>query len=185
MGDRRDPPAPLGRLEPGQSRDFRGNQDLPGHFLVVQKAELGSFAFSLRIRDISRSSENEGTEIPVVPQDEWRNTPIRLLDVPLNSTSRAALRMFEMHVEPFSTPVAYVTLRGPGTASLRVELSRDQTEYGVLTVPGYATVNDLRAAAGLPEGSYHVEVVPQNYTGWAFVAVTNNETQVVTAITPK
>jgi len=183
------PSTPPEILPPGATRRYGGYALLPGHYLFVQKAELDFYAFSLRVRDVSRAAQNEGTEIPVVRESELRNRPIQLLNVPLNATSRAALRVFETKADPFSAPVAYVTITSltdsHNAAFVRLSLSYDSASDDFPYAPGYATINDLRAATSLPEGQYRVEVIPQNYTGWAFVAVTNNETQLVTAITPK
>lgn len=189
-----DPPPPLPSLGVGETRELQaGDASLPGHIVVVQKAESPFYAFSLRIRDVSRSAQNEGTEIPVVREAELRSTrPIELLNVPLNATSRAALRIFATEDEPSIAALAYVnvvSMTRPeiDSAFLRLELSHVQRlAAGPPRAPGYVAVNDLRAATGLPEGRYRVEVLPQTYrAGWAFVAVTNNETQLVTAIAPR
>ncbi len=194
LGDRQclvcDPPSPPPDARPAEVAPFTGDPSLPGHMLYVRKSEVDSFAFSLRVRDLSRVAQNDGTELPVVRASRLTKRPIQILNVPLNSSSRAALRLFETDFETIIDPVAYVTLTSitdpQVSVFVRVPLSRAEgSGYdGILRAPGYATINDLKNDLSLPDGRYRVEIVPQSYDGWAFVAVTNNDTQLVTAITP-
>jgi hypothetical protein len=169
-----------------------GSGGSPGSILYVQKDQADFFAYSLRVRDLSRTTENEGTEIPVVREAELRSRPIHLLNVPINTHSRAALRLFETSVASGVTPTANVTATLTLVPALRfttrVELTRHQSFNDFVTKPGYFAIDDLRTALGLPADAplgYDIEVEPLNYTGWAYIAVTNNQTQLVTAIAPK
>lgn len=160
--------------------------------LYVQKGQADLFAYSLRVRDLSRSTENEGTEIPVVREAELRFRPIHLLNVPINAQSRAALRLFETFAPQGVNPVANVTatlmLLPSISYTAQVQIPRHQSFGEWVTRPGYAAIDDLRTALGLPDSpafGYDIEVDLLGSTGWAYVAVTNNQTQLVTAITPK
>jgi hypothetical protein len=194
LGDRQcltcDPPSLPAEAQPGVVIQLEGDSTLPGHMLYVQKSEVTFFAFSLRVRDLSGAVQNDGTELPVVRASRLTKGPIELLNVPLNSTSRAALRLFETDVAAGIDPVAQVTVTSMTdpqvSGSVRVTLAHDQSSgfSGILRAPGYATINDLKQFLNLPEGRYHIEVVPVAYEGWAYVALSNNQTQLVTAITP-
>jgi hypothetical protein len=192
-----DPPSLPPVAEPGLVVQLQGqgpnvptNGALPAHMLYVQRSEASSFAFSLRVRDISHATANDGTELPVVREAQLTNRPVELLNVPLNSTSRAALRLFATTTQPSIEPVAYVTVTSMTNPQIggfvRVALAQPQyAGYGnLLRAPGYATINDLKSQLNLPDGRYMVEIAPQTYTGWAFMSVTNNATQLVTAIGP-
>jgi len=182
------PPSPI--IKPNGFQ--LGSGGSPGSILYVQKEQADFFAYSLRVRDVSRTTENEGTEVPVVREAELRSRPIHLLNVPINTRSRAALRLFETSVTQGEKPMANVTATLTLVPSLRfttrVELTRHQSFNDFVTKPGYFAIDDMRSALGLPEGpplGYDIEVEPINYTGWAYIAVTNNQTQLVTAIAPK
>jgi hypothetical protein len=160
----------------------------PAMLFYVQKSAASRFSYSARVRDLSRATLNEGTAIPIVRENAFTNGPIELLNVPINANSRAALRIFDVGALGQTTARLNVySLKDPNFfAAKLVKLltSQPTDEAGFPSIPGYATINDLRSELSLPDGQYRIEVSPLGFTGWAFVASTNAQTQLVTTVTP-
>ncbi|HET7436672.1 MAG TPA: hypothetical protein VFN10_18330 [Thermoanaerobaculia bacterium] len=152
--------------------------------LLHVRAELASqLAFSLRVRDLARAAEDDGTELPVVRGEAFRTGTVRLIDVPLAPTSRVLLRVYDLDD------------RGDGQVRVRV-ISDDGAIADhplLIAASGYGHPGGLPFAPGygaLPlEGSGNVRVEIEPITPglrlWAFATVTNNATQHVTVVSPQ
>ena len=144
---------------------------LGAYLFVFDPADAAALRMQMRVRDMSREAETFGTEVPVVPVSQFRPT-IRLLDVPTDSRFRVTLRIYSTTYGI----VPHVTVLPPnGTTPLRS-----------ITVPldrGAAAA--LNPVAGVSEPLVRVVVDSGDplATLWAFVSVTNNDTQDVTTIT--
>ena len=143
----------------------------PGRFAYVEKERAWGFNPNLRAYDTSRSAENFGTEIPVVRGGEFRTETFALLGVPLDPRFRNTLRIYAYEA---------VTVRIQGLGGTRtVQLSGSNDAF----TPFYAQISDF------PTGSGVTDVIierPGVGTGvWAFITVTNNETQHITTIAPR
>lgn len=176
------------RLHPGSSHPFTSGAFPKGVALLVPRAEARNLAFSLRVRDVSREAQNYGTEVPVVREAQMaRDTVLTLLDVPRDPRFRAKLRIYalepffdrtEVHVAELAMVNATTNQRQAST----VTLSRDCTGMVCDAVPAYAEV-DLPAGAADEYVNVYVKG-PLGAPTWAFVTVTNNETQEVTIVSP-
>ena len=161
-------------LDPGEF-EYRGR---PGAFLYLPKSGPEP-AMNLRVYDDSRGAFNFGTEIPVVHEREFTTTPIELLGVPLDPRFRHRLRIY-------ATARTSVMVSWSDIAT-QVMVEPGENEF----YPAYAELGDL--AAG--EGTIDVRVTPSSITPpmpglsapgvWAFISVTNNDTQLITTITPQ
>jgi len=177
-------------IEAQQTLQILPERGAPGLLFYVQKSAASSMSYAFRVRDISRSAQNDGTAVPVVREGQFGSV-FELLNVPINATSRAALRIFDVdalgsgharvNVYSLTDPNFFASELVPLTISVPVD---DSVKAGFPTVPGYASINDLKTALSLPDGNYRIEVSPLNFRGWAFVAVTKNETQLVTVVAP-
>lgn len=169
---------------------------IPGYLYYVQRGGAGALTFSLRIRDVSHSSENLGTEIPVVSEEKFAGE-IDLLNVPVEAGSRAALRVYGM-----TERAGVVTLRIFSMSDGRlmderpfilgaatVGNSQDDLLHDMPRQASYGVIYDLRAAfPALPPGRYRLNVAANPSVGgryWAFASVTNNVTQLFTTVTPQ
>ncbi|HYM60245.1 MAG TPA: hypothetical protein VEZ11_05065 [Thermoanaerobaculia bacterium] len=163
-----------------------------GYLFYAQRGGAGDLSFSLRIADISRQLQTDGTEIPVVRERDFRTGMIDLPDVPLNPRSRANLRVYD----PTGNIGAKVTIRiiTPGADAplitdnlVLATRAADNVSTAFPTYAGYASISDLRAKyPSIPEGAYRVEASRTDSTPfWAFVSVTNNDTQHVTIVSPQ
>lgn len=169
-------------LAPGEVRQLvlpagsRGD----GLLIWVQKGGAADVAFSLRVRDVSRSEDNHGTELPL-PRQADRREQVTLLNVPIDNRSRAALRIYSDYFGQFAAQVTFTPMNG-GAAVTKI-------------VPVNAPAEGFRAAMTfvdvgavfpeLAEGAYRVDINGPRVPLWALASVTNNRTQLVTAIEPQ
>jgi hypothetical protein len=160
----------------------------PARLLYVPKARADAFTMNTRVTDVSRLALSHGTEIPAVRSDEIVNDRIVLLGVPLDSRFRNTLRIYS----PWQTEIPVkVTINGR-VFTVMLQPGHNRFE------PAYAEFSDFPRPGDLPldvEQVYSVTIDPPPtmpiallpYEGapiWAFISVTNNETQQITIITP-
>jgi hypothetical protein len=162
-----------------------------GVFLYVGKPGLGKVDFALRVQDVSRQAQTWGTALPVVREKDVHSDSIQVLDIPTDSQFRSALRVYD-----FDTPAdRMVRLRifalGGNTPLVDTALTLTGPPQDYPTYPdrpGIAMISDLVGAFPQLAGVQRLRIVLDSMTDglqfWAFVSVTNDETQHVTAITP-
>lgn len=66
-----------------------------GAFLYVGSPGVSKVSFTLRVQDVSRQAQTWGTEVPVVREKDVRTGKIQLLDVPVDTHFRSALRIYD------------------------------------------------------------------------------------------
>jgi hypothetical protein len=156
----------------------------PGRFIYVPKNDLSQVAMSLRVFDHSRSTSNFGTEIPIVRSDDFARNfrTIRLLNVPTGPGFRNTLRIYG--VDPSSV---FVRVEGQRIAPVdhQIQLSEPTNIFEPATAT-FTTfpqnVGDVDVLVTVP----HPPILPiSDSPVWAFVSVTNNETQLITIVTPQ
>ena len=141
---------------------------------------------SLRVRDVSRAQENFGTEVPLVTSEE--TTPAfyqMFLNVPMGPKYRQTLRIYNFEGKR-RAQIGVRILDRSGTTELASSYYTmpDGPVEEFPAEPGYIEVNlgDL-----LPGHEGAVDVAVAASAGprmWSMVSVTNNETQMVTLVTP-
>lgn len=164
----------------------------PGVFLYVDDP-ADRVLFTLRIKDVSRQAQTAGTEIPVVREADTFTGTMHILDVPLDARFRQTLRIYDWN--------------GPANRSARVRIYRDDENVPVVDAelmlgpvlfteidpvypdaPGYLQMGDFLAnwpqLAGATRARLEIEPASPGLRFWAFVSVTNDETQHVTTILP-
>lgn len=165
----------------------RGN---PSQMLYV--SEPATVAAGLRVSDISRSAWNAGTDVPVIREHELLTAATQLVNVPLDATrSRILLRVYDVDQSSAEFSVNFyrddddaaepvyrtsVTATTPQQPPFRTEAA-----YGELDI---TRLLHLRLAW---PSTARIEVIPRTRGSryWAFVSLTNNETQLVTLVTPQ
>ena len=154
---------------------FSGGDYPRGVALLTPRDAAPELAFALRARDVSRQAEGYGTEIPVVRESEmYVNRPIALLGVPVSAGYRAKLRIYS-----FSPGHAGVTVQN-GTG-VNVGLTRTCSGNACASTPWYGEYDLPAGTAPRVNVFVHAGAGP----AWAFITVTNNETQQITTITPQ
>lgn len=176
--------------------------DAPPVQLAYLDANLSrSVSFNLRIRDLSRQAESWGTEIPVVRERDL-TTRVTLVDVPMQPRFRQLLRIYMPdYVGCCLARVRFHGAEGELLLERDLNLDRPNGSLGGLVPapylregsrelplqPGYGEI----ALSGIPELSGHESIwitVESRWPPsrvWAFVSVTNDETQQVTTVTPQ
>ena len=189
--------APLSTVRPGLW-PLGGTRD--GAFVYVPKALAPEVGMSLRVRDLSKDAANFGTEIPIVkPADFTSQThrALNIVDIPTDARFRAMLRIYSSESAPhFATVRIFNETSATPVAELRIELE------GIVTVafdplpeaPAYAQFDPLTPAVRASGSRVRIVVSAVNENLlispplvipiWAFVSLTNNETQQVTTIVP-
>lgn len=164
-----------------------------GAFLFVDSPLDNSIAFNLRVKDLSRQAQTWGTEIPVVPAADTFTTALDLVNVPIDARFRQTLRIYDF--DGFSHHKVRLRIY-PLTGSTplidrELVLSEGRNGGAMLDVmyPGYVQINFL--AEAFPQIREHdrvrirIESASSQLRFWAFVSITNNETQHITLITPQ
>lgn len=191
-------------LEPGVSYSvvpLEGTGGIPGSFLYVDRQFDEQLHFSLLARDVSRSTETWGTEIPVVRENQFRSDDIELLGVPPNpSNYRVTLRIYSLdpaggvvNVSVFEQD-GFVLPHGPverdhelGNAYYTTIRQKNNFAWSE-NYPGYAEVTALpiKTEPGPEVESLRVEIEPltPGLRIWAFLTLTNNDTQSLSVISP-
>lgn len=173
----------------------------PGRFIFVFNGSADEAAMSLRAYDVSRSAVNYGTELPIVRMREFTAGDIILPNIPVTTLFRNTLRIYALvpvtvtviffgPVPPASPPASWPD---PLTLTLRAGLN--------IFEPAFASTNEFPVfnSVNAPQvGNVLITQHPEKFECpgcppsekpvfpiWAFVSVTNNETQHITTVTPQ
>lgn len=162
----------------------------PGHFIIVKRHQLPYVAFNLRVWDMSRKEQTWGTELLVVPEREFRSDRIVLLNLPAGNRFRRTLRIYQ-GLPPYGGG-GDVRIRAVGMETNEVVWEQQvrlvaEHEGTIATIyrPAYAEIPVNSQFRGSEPIRIEVEPLGSWMKIWAFVSVTNNETQHFTTITPQ
>ena len=186
------PPIPVYILEAGAEAgpgDFALNGS-PGRFLFVPDDQVSSLSMNLRVHDVTHQAENFGTEIPIVRENQFVDGPISFVGVPTDPRFRSSLRIYA------SFPMDVLVTVG-NRAPVRVALTGPvitfpPTTFPDLSKPAYGFFSDfptdgqpVRVTVEPDPSIIIISLFPFETPIWAFITVTNNDTQVITTITPQ
>lgn len=153
----------------------------PAKLFYLSQANADDITFNARVRDVSRSGLSHGTQIPIVRRNDFKQESIVLLNVPLDSRFRNALRIYsldEANVQVTIDGVEHEVSLTPG---------RDRFE------PSYAMFTNFPLPESDGTSMARVTVTPLTPLTsppsptpriWAFVSITNNTTQEITIVSP-
>ena len=172
-----------------------GCDEVPGAFLSFPAGRERDLSITLRSQDLTRQRETWGTTIPVVAPNDGFEQRFGLTDVPMDPQFRSMLRIYTLS----AATTAAVRLRiftenlsgvFPGDAPADVVLVDTQPRFVIPKTGGACPAAAQLALSSLPELAGHqrvrIEIEPLTGTKyWAFIAITHNETQHVTVITPQ
>ncbi|MBV8516644.1 MAG: hypothetical protein JO197_04495 [Acidobacteria bacterium] len=164
----------------------------PGRFVFVEKAQSNRLAANLRVYDASRDATNFGTELPVVRQSDFAER-IVLPGVPMTPRFRNVLRIYSAVATDVTISFGGPDVIGSPTITPPPQQTITLREGENVFDPAYASF------ANFPSYPYPLTIVVDSVSGcpvclsppvppapiWAFVSVTNNETQHITTITPQ
>lgn len=151
----------------------------PGRFIEVDADDVDSLSMNLRVHDVSRSALNFGTEMPIVREREFKLNQTVLVGVPTDARFRNTLRVY-------TTFPAELLLTVGNRPPVPIQLTGREDEYD----PAYAVYTDFPVDAGTIRVKVEVDpsivtLLPIEVPIWAFITVTNNDTQAITTITPQ
>jgi hypothetical protein len=129
------------------------------------------------VYDQSRTTQSFGTEIPIVRERQFTNgsTVLTLLNVPTDARFRNTLRIY-------GTAAAQVVVRVSAPTISPVDSPVTLNAGENVFKPAAATFSSFPTGVGLVTVTI---TVPVQAHVWAFVSVTNNDTQQITTITPQ
>jgi hypothetical protein len=156
-----------------------------GAFLYVPQIFAGGVPMTLRFRDTSRQLENLGNEIPLVADDEF-SLRQHMLDVPADARYRATLRVYGETPQAQSARLrVYSMTTGALLEDRSIALTGIVSEIAERFPlhPAYAQIDPLSATVRANAERIRIEVSADRPI-WAMVSVTNNDTQLVTTMTP-
>jgi hypothetical protein len=166
-------------LRPNRSLQTLFGNRAAGLVLFLPRGQEWSFAS--HIRDVSRDASQWGTEIPVVREGDTRRNLV-LQNVPFDPRYRLQLRIY--NIDGVSTQVIVRRAITPHTVSVVGPCTAMPCNSNQ---PAYASV-DLRRMFPDLTGTQTIDVqqvVLPPLRLWAFITVTNDETQHVTVISPQ
>lgn len=160
-----------------------------GYVLYPVRNSTKDLAINALARDLSRQSTALGTEIPVVRERDFEERRILLLNIPSDPAFRVTLRAYSFDQVPLDGRMNYwlydlETGAQVAFGILRLEPPADEH------TPWSGTIGDLLATHPeiVNKGRLRLSISPLRPDAgarfWAFVSVTNNETQHVTVISP-
>jgi len=181
-------PIPMA-IEPGGRAYFPERAGDGGSFLHVPRGLESWLSYSSHAIDRSRSDSDLGTEVPVVRAGDTAHT-IRIVNVPMDERYRATLRIYDFDLQNGRQVDVTATLSNGSTRFLSTTLTgvpvcpaapciADRPAFAIINLSGVADLKaagivDLTIRSGLHDARL-----------WAFVSVTNNETQHVTLFSPQ
>ena len=160
----------------------------PGLFVYIPKTQDKHAAMNLRAYDTSRAGENFGTELPLVRDEEFTKDydVITLVGVPSDPLFRNTLRLYNAGDGEVPYIIQFTSQRGlEGQHEVLLPARNGLFE------PGYLEFSDFPVGAPGPLRVAILPVTPPISAPmewpdrWAFISVTNNETQMITTITPQ
>lgn len=194
-------PCELGICPPGQYVQAQTSIDPPplgaayvgGALFYVDKSTAANFHYSLRAVDTSKNALDAGVEVPVVRESAASQSKIVLPTVPIDARFRPLLRVFDIDAQPITqVRVNIFDVNGGATLasvvlSLVAPLSRPTVAYPI--EPGFAQIGSwldtFPQLSGRSAVRLEVTPVTPGLRFWAFVTITNNDTQHVTVVTPQ
>jgi hypothetical protein len=176
-----------------QPRTLELEEAASGLFLVVPKEASEKLHMNVRVRDTSRESTDAGTELPIVREGDFSTQPFELLNVPRDPRYRTTLRIY-LHgsYAAFTRVVLYAMSDGRTLAHGLVPLESADPCTGPdpcdSDQPSFAVVHDVAKEFHVPTGepAFGIRIEPWGPVPlWAFVTLTNNDTQHVTVVSPQ
>lgn len=164
-----------------------------GLLVHLDAAFAEKVTISHRLHESSRRENRFGIDLPVVPESEFKNATIDLVNVPVDPDVRYTLRAYALPED--ETPAVLVNIYRIAageydellsTRQLGLEPSPPSTSPFRFT-PAYGEVTSmLDELSDLPAGTkLRITLTPDNRARiWAFLTVIDNETQHVTIVRP-
>jgi len=171
--------------------NFRPPNNNPSRVLYLNNGDIA--AMSLRVADLSRDTQNAGTDLPLIRENQTHSGVMSLFNVPMNTNFRVLLRVYDLaHTSTTfavrlydqsvltggQLPVHQTTVAASTSQSGDF---RTEAAYGELDITALLPLKQSWPAAVRIE----VEPLDAGSRAWAFASITSNSTQLVTLSTPQ
>jgi hypothetical protein len=155
-----------------------------GAFVYVPTALLARAPMSLRVRDTSVNAQSYGASLPVVRPSAF-DTKIVLVDVPADAAYRTMLRIYGDSPDVQVVHVAVFNPEGDKLLDERDLVLQMNQAFGLTGFPrpAYAQLDAISPAVRNAAQPVRIEITSADRI-WAFVSISQNETQQVTVVTP-
>jgi hypothetical protein len=182
-------------LEPGRSLHNPANFAVtsgsnPSRLLYVSAP--ADVSMNLRVADVSRGTLNGGTDLPLVRSSELLRDNAQLLNVPMNDPAfRVLLRVYDVAYSNSTFNVRLYQADVDDDTAVHTVVLNATTPYSgpFRSEAAYAQLDmtDLLKLRKAWPAAVRIEVEPATPGSryWEFASVTNNETQLVTLVTPQ
>lgn len=177
-----DPPLPCRPEIAPSTSAYVFTPDRPrGVLLRLVRGMADQATFSALVRDTSREDISFGAEMPIVREEDFRTGAIYFPNVPLHdSRYRFSLRVYLLNTD--REPVTYSLTRPGGTfggtrSVIATREAIDEAAFAMVDIPAVSAGVDT--PTGIQLQSTGVSPI------WAFLTITNNQTQQVTIIRPQ
>jgi hypothetical protein len=182
-------PGPI--VHPHTTRMFTDAlRDIPGHagaFINVLAVQARDVITKVRVHDTSRDAAAFGVEIPTVSDLDFAKT-IRLTGIPTDARFRSTLRVYAYDATNFGPVTVRVRDDADGTLLATVPVALDRGELGrEADIPASAQISLDPIIEPLRNHSrIRLDIADSDTIRpiWAFVSITNNQTQEITLVTP-
>jgi hypothetical protein len=183
--------APPGENDTAGFRRFSGRGFPHGAIFAIPRRESALTHFALRLREVSKSADGYGTELPIVHEKDFLSPRLSLYDVPAGPRFRSKLRVYSINPPDGDEGQVSVTVTRSGTnrylTTEGVRWTRPRCSYESC-MPAYADI-DLDSLSWIPEiragGRIDLSLWTSYADVWAFVTVVDNATQSVSVISPR
>jgi hypothetical protein len=163
----------------------------PSRLVYIPRSDAANISFSLRFADVSRASLDGGVELPVIREQELLGDTAQLFNIPLGRSFRVMLRLYDLSYTSSRFLVKVYPQSESDEASVHsLELTATATQGGTFRPKAAYAQFDITSLLGEPKAwpeTARIEVTPltpgSNF--WAFASITNNDTQIVTLVTPQ
>lgn len=184
------------QFPPGVSNPFvlGGGADKLGHFgmlLYARKTKAADFRFQLRVKNISQSFSSLGAELQPVPARRLVSGPLHFLNVPADPDHRLTLRVYDPSpIADNAVEVRVVHQVSGAVLQASTHLLRQPENPLTEMYPGFPRHPDFLQLSDFSFGFIpflRVRIEVTSLTGrpiWAFVSITDNETQEFAVATP-
>jgi hypothetical protein len=187
-------PPPLRLIQPHTTSTFTPGfylaEAYTGAFITVPSRMARDVITKVRVHDTSRDASSFGVEIPVVSDLDFAAT-VRLEGIPTDARFRSTLRVYAYDARNFGPVTLRVRDAADGTllATVPVALNSPnlQTEASDLFPTAAQLSLDSIIAPLRSHPRLRIDIADSDAIRpiWAFVSITNNETQEITLVTPQ
>jgi hypothetical protein len=183
------PPIPL--VQPhttGTFTDFLFDASThTGAFIYVPSRMARDVITKVRVHDTSRDASSFGVEIPVVSDLEFAAT-VRLAGIPTDARFRSTLRVYAYDARNFGPVTFRVRDNADGTllATVPVALNASKGEQDLFPAAAQLSLDSIIAPLR-SHARLRIDIADSDAVRpiWAFVSITNNQTQEITLVTPQ